>query len=466
MAVDQNQPGRRQHYNRGRRGPDRRGSDRRTAVTQETPARGADQVDVEQIMRDIRARIAQRSGIELSTQQIQELAARRLEAILDPRAVSPSLMQQLQRGAAAAPDVPAPSMEPPYSFEAETLYESHRGLLRLIRRLLNPLLKLFFNPTPIVHALHTQARLNREAAAREAERERIQREWNALHYEILQHLVTDVSRVSVEMQALMLRVEALTARIDFADRRVRTLEAGAPAGTPRSARPAEASPAAAPSAAAAATSAASATTAAAATAADTTAADAGGTEAASAEASRRRRRRRRGRRGGAGADAAATIVVGGSEGLTGPDAADLTDADEGDEEENGGPAVPAAPDADAVESPSLRPETGGGQSADAPPGDAATASTTSVGEPEPHLPVREGLAQGAPPPPQPPDPEPGPAPAWPEPAAFAPENAPAGTRSEPEASTAAPPPPAPVPTPPPDEPTPEPEPRDPGPTDR
>ena len=50
-------------------------------------------------MRDIRARISQRSGIDLSNQQIQELAARRLEAILDPRALKPGLLDQLRRGA-------------------------------------------------------------------------------------------------------------------------------------------------------------------------------------------------------------------------------------------------------------------------------------------------------------------------------------------------------------------------------
>ena len=33
------------------------------------------EVDVEQIMRDIRSRISQRHGIELTTQQIEELAA-------------------------------------------------------------------------------------------------------------------------------------------------------------------------------------------------------------------------------------------------------------------------------------------------------------------------------------------------------------------------------------------------------
>src|SRR5688572_20613488 len=229
MPVDQNQQGgRRPPYHRGRRGPDRRGTDRRAAQSQEPSTRSSEQVDVEQIMRDIRARVAQRHGIELSTQQIQELAARRLEAILDPRTVNPSLMQQLRKTAGAAPETPAAAPEPAYTFEDSTLYESHRGLLRFFRRLLNPILKLFFNPNPLVHALHTQARINSEVAAREAAHERLQAEWNALHYEVLQRLVAEVSRASIETQELALRVESLTSRVDFNDRRVRTLETAAP----------------------------------------------------------------------------------------------------------------------------------------------------------------------------------------------------------------------------------------------
>ena len=95
MPTEHNAQGRRPHYNRGRRGPDRRGSDRRStqqAQEQQGRPQGGDHVDVEQIMRDIRARIAQRHGIELSSQQVQELAARRLEAILDPRTMNPALM--------------------------------------------------------------------------------------------------------------------------------------------------------------------------------------------------------------------------------------------------------------------------------------------------------------------------------------------------------------------------------------
>ncbi len=345
MPVDQNQQGRRPHYNRGRRGPDRRGTDRRALPAQDQSPRSGDQVDVEQIMRDIRARIAQRHGIELSTQQIQELAARRLEAILDPRTVNPSLMQQLRRGAGAAPEVPAAAADSGYSFEDTTLYASHRGLLRFIRRLLNPILKLFFNPTPLVHALHTQARLNQEAAAREAERERLQTEWNALHYEVIQRLVTEVSRVTVEMQSLALRVEALAGRVDFNDRRVRSFETTAPPAPARThARPAEQ-----PS------------TPAAAAVADTPAADASSGDATGGDGTRRRRRRRRGRRGsGAAVEAnAPTVVVGGSEGLAGPDTADLNDGDDGDDDEmSAGPESAAAEPADTVAMPrsSVEPE--------------------------------------------------------------------------------------------------------------
>ena len=236
MAMDHNASGRRPHYHRGRRGTDRRGNERRTPPP--APEQGArasgDQTDVEQIMRDIRARISQRSGIELSNEQIQELAARRLEAILDPRTINPSLLDQLRKGAAAAPDALPKSADAEHSIADDAIYEGG-ALLRFFRRLLNPLLKLLFNPAPLVAALQAQGRANRDAAARALELERRQTEWNALHYQILQRLVTEVSRTSIEMQSLSLRVEALSARVDFNDRRVRTLETipAAPTRSPR-----------------------------------------------------------------------------------------------------------------------------------------------------------------------------------------------------------------------------------------
>ena len=159
MPTDQHSHGnRRPNFHRGRRGPDRRGDRRPQSQAAPVPAAQAEGIDVDQIVREIKARIAQRHGIDLSASQIQELAARRLEAILDPRGIKPSLLEQLRKSAGTPADI-AP-VEPPagYDFEDHTIFDTHNGLLRGIRRCCKPLLKLFFNPNPIAHALNTQAK--------------------------------------------------------------------------------------------------------------------------------------------------------------------------------------------------------------------------------------------------------------------------------------------------------------------
>ena len=297
MATDHTPSGRRPHYHRGRRGMDRRSSDRRSQQASEpSPRLSGDQTDVEQIMRDIRARIAQRHGIELSNQQIQELAARRLEAILDPRNISPTLLDQLRKGAATPPDPLPRSADTEYSISDDSIYEGS-AVVRFFRRLFNPLMKLLFNPAPLVAALQAQVRINRDAAARAAELERRQTEWNALHYQILQRLVTDVSRTSIDLQAFATRIEALAARVDFNDKRVRTLE-----NTPvvsRSQRTQETAP----------------VTGAAAETAPVAVAEVAPTVAlapAGGEGPRRRRRRRRGRRGSTATAEPLTTASGGT----------------------------------------------------------------------------------------------------------------------------------------------------------
>src|SRR5262245_45722941 len=281
MPMEHNQ-GRRGHFHRGRRGPDRRGPERRQGPPPDQGNRPerTDRVDVEQIMRDIRTRIAQRSGIELSNQQIQELAARRLEAILDPRGLKPELLDQLRRTAgerSVSVDVGAASSAQSYPFDEATLYDSPNALLRFIRKLLQPLLRMMFNPTPIAHALAVQSRLNAAIAAREAERDRRQAEWNALHYEILQRLALEVSRGSIDSQSLLLRVESLAAKVDFNERRVRSMEGAQVRVRPQEpVQPVQAVSAAASESAPASPQAAA---------------------AQPAEPARRRRRRRRGRRG-------------------------------------------------------------------------------------------------------------------------------------------------------------------------
>ena len=330
--ADQNPQHRRQHFHRGRRG-DRRPNERRgpgsTQSPEQTqaPRENREHVDVEQIMRDIRSRISQRHGVELTTQQIQELAARRLEAILDPRTVKPSLLEQIRRSTSTPLDTTS-TPELTYSFEGTTIYDSSRGSLRFFRRLLNPLLKLFFNPNPLISALSTQARLNQAAAQREAERERRQAEWNALHYEILQRLVLEVSRTSLEAQQLTLRIEALSAKVDFAERRARSIE-----GTLHQARPSprhESTPPPAQVAQAPREPGAP----------DVAAAPVG-QEGGPGEGGRRRRRRRRGRRPQGVTPEGATIgAVAGSAVAESrlSDGGEVSDIDEGDEDE-GGPDI-------------------------------------------------------------------------------------------------------------------------------
>jgi hypothetical protein len=334
MATDQHPHGnRRPHFHRGRRGNDRRGDRDRRPQAAPTPDPGrTDGIDVDQIVREIKARIAQRHGIDLSASQIQELAARRLEAILDPRGIKPSLLEQLRKSAGTPAQI-AP-LEPPagYEFEDHTIYDTHNGLLRAIRKLLNPLLKLFFNPNPIAHALNTQAKLNKEAARREQERERTQAEWNSLHYTLVERLVTELSRTSIEAQSQAMRVEALSARVDLYERRVRGLENTAqPTQTPPA--PSYASvPPARPS-------------------------GGGGGEPGAAETSgdgaRRRRRRRRGRRGPGAPDATGAVMAGAAvtPEMPGDDEGDdspLAEVEVEGPEENGemdpAPALTAAPD--------------------------------------------------------------------------------------------------------------------------
>jgi hypothetical protein len=273
-----------------------------------------ERVDVEQIRREIRSRIAQRSGVDLTNQQIQELAARRLEAILDPRGLKPELLEQLRRSAGertVAVDAAAPAAAESYPFDEASLYDSPNGLLRFLRKLFNPILRVLFNPTPIAAALARQSRLNSELLARDAERDRRQAEWNALHYEILQRLALEVSRASIEAQSLSLRVESLSAKVDFNERRVRTME-----GTHTQARPPRQQEVGS-----------NAPTASLVTAADGgTSSSQQATPDAQSEIPRRRRRRRRGRRGpGAGVPAEA-----GASPITSPSTNDAVDVEEGD----------------------------------------------------------------------------------------------------------------------------------------
>src|SRR5215470_3710208 len=104
----------------------------------------SDSVNVEQIMEQIRARIREKRGVDYTEQQIRELAAVKLEKMLEPRGVRSDLLKEFH------------SSEPDqnYAFEDDTLFETHRAPIRWIRGLLRPVLKLLFNPNPLAHVLH------------------------------------------------------------------------------------------------------------------------------------------------------------------------------------------------------------------------------------------------------------------------------------------------------------------------
>jgi hypothetical protein len=171
-------------------------------------------------MEQIRARIREKRGADYTEQQIQELAAVKLEKFLDPRGVRSDLLEQFRR---AQPPYSPPEL-PNYAFEDVTLFESHRAPLRIMRKILRPILKLFFNPNPLIQALNIQSRLNTMYAEREARREAARHAFDQLHYEVMHNLVLETTRLGIEVKNLKMRVESLTSRLEFNERRARALE--------------------------------------------------------------------------------------------------------------------------------------------------------------------------------------------------------------------------------------------------
>jgi hypothetical protein len=218
-----------------------------------------DTVDVEQIMERIRARIREKRGVDYTQKEIKELATVKLEKFLDPHAVRSDLVEHYRHGRPIVPPqppVPAlgqlpdqPAATENYGFEQGTIYESSRSLsgrlIATIRKLLNPLLKLFFNPNPIIRVLHMQSEMNDALVSRtnwsKAQLDRLtgridmvserintaavrRGEIDLLNYEVLHNLVVEMTRVGIEVKNLKMLVESVSSRLDFNERRARALE--------------------------------------------------------------------------------------------------------------------------------------------------------------------------------------------------------------------------------------------------
>ena len=174
----------------------------------------SESVDVEQIMRQIRARIREKRGADYTEAEVQQLATVKLEKFLDPRGVRSDLVEQFRT------QRPVPPAPPNYEFGENTLFETHRGALAALRKLFKPLLKLFFNPDRITSALHIQADVNTQAEQRLRRLE----EREPIYYELIHNLTVEVTRLGIEVHNMKMRVESLSSRLDFDERRSRALE--------------------------------------------------------------------------------------------------------------------------------------------------------------------------------------------------------------------------------------------------
>src|SRR6478672_9886277 len=167
----------------------------------------SDSVDVEQIMQQIRSLICFNDDVANTENEIRELANVKLEKFLDPGGVRSDLLEQYRKGRDSS------SKPRNYAFEDTTLYDSGRGFIVWIRKLLQPILKLFFNPNPLIEALHIQSGLNDSYNHSEA-----------LYYELIHNLVLETTRLGIEVKNLKMRVESMSSRLDFDERRARALE--------------------------------------------------------------------------------------------------------------------------------------------------------------------------------------------------------------------------------------------------
>ena len=151
-------------------------------------------------MRQIRARIREKRGADYTEAELEKLASVKLEKFLDPRGLRSDLVQQFRARLA--------NEQTQDEVTEAMLYETHRPMLRKIRQWLNPVLKLFINPAAVSGAIQAQAK----------------RQSDVLFYEVVHNLVVEITRLGIEVHNMKMRVESMSSRLDFDERRSRSLE--------------------------------------------------------------------------------------------------------------------------------------------------------------------------------------------------------------------------------------------------
>ena len=198
-------------------------------------------IDVERIMEQVRARIRANRDEDASNAQVREQADAKAAQLLNPGGARSSHAARPPQEKAP----PAPSPAESFEFDQDTIYRSSRGavggLLYGIRKLLSPLLKFFFNIQPVAHALTVQSRINARQAAFDdrvgrlfdmsSSRLEAREEIDKLNHRVMNDLVAEMTRLSVEMKNHRMVVESVAARLDFFERQARAKESGAEART-------------------------------------------------------------------------------------------------------------------------------------------------------------------------------------------------------------------------------------------
>lgn len=140
----------------------------------------SDSVDVEQIMKQIRSRIREKRGSDYTETELQQLASAKFEQFADPSGLRSDLLEQFRKRG-----------------DEPSTYHRHRGVRRVLLMMAHPLLK------------------------------RVQKQLMAdlnLYFEIIHNLVIEVTKLGIENHNLKMKVESLSSRLDFDERRGRALE--------------------------------------------------------------------------------------------------------------------------------------------------------------------------------------------------------------------------------------------------
>ena len=155
-------------------------------------------LDVTRLLAEVHRSMEERRKSGLYTEEeLRYIAERPLEPVLQGRDVSAGLLAEFR----------ALDAQWNYSFDPETIYRTSRGgFLATARRLLRPVQKLFWNPTPMIAALSRQADLNRFSA------------------HLLHNLVLELTRLDLELAELKNRNLQLSGRVEMLARWGKTLE--------------------------------------------------------------------------------------------------------------------------------------------------------------------------------------------------------------------------------------------------